>query len=165
MENKITFNELNESFVGVFLAYRLIKLLATPFTKWTAFKLKLIDAKGNVLKKPVTTSEKNAYGMFERIVRKLKVLMALAIGNSKTASILSTLYLLKENNDDVEFYNLIKENGLEFGIINLLNTLKENMNTESYDLVEEYVCDINGNIKEKMLLEKKVKVSFKDMVL
>ena len=37
--------------VNAFVIYKFIKLLVTPFNKTDAFKLGIIDAKGNYLKK------------------------------------------------------------------------------------------------------------------
>ena len=35
--------------VDLFLVFQFIKKLVTPFTKWPAFKLGIIDAKGNIV--------------------------------------------------------------------------------------------------------------------
>ena len=43
--------------VNTYLSYQLIKLLSTPFSKWGAYKLGLIDEKGEVLRKPETRIE------------------------------------------------------------------------------------------------------------
>jgi hypothetical protein len=42
------------------LAYQFIKRLTTPFNKTEAYKLGIIDEKGQKLKSPETTEENNA---------------------------------------------------------------------------------------------------------
>ena len=37
--------------VDIFMVYQFLKRLATPFEKWDAYKLGIIDKEGNILKK------------------------------------------------------------------------------------------------------------------
>jgi len=89
------------NFWSAYLAYRLIELLARPFKEWDAFKLGLIDDKGETIKQPVLSDEKKAFGMFEKIIRNIKQILNKAIGQSRTAALLSTIYLIKEHDEDV----------------------------------------------------------------
>lgn len=75
-------------------AIRLIWLLSTPFEKFDAFKLGLIDANGNRLKKAKTTEEKNATSMLHRLAWNLKRIIALAPGGSSRIGSLVAAYLL-----------------------------------------------------------------------
>lgn len=75
-------------------AIRLIWLLSTPFEKFDAFKLGLIDANGNRLKKAKTTEEKNATSMLHRLAWNLKRIIALAPGGSTRIGSLVAAYLL-----------------------------------------------------------------------
>jgi len=75
-------------------AVRFIWLLSTPFEKFDAFKLGLIDANGNKLKKAKTTEEKNATSMLHRLVWNLKRIIALAPGGSSRIGSLVAAYLL-----------------------------------------------------------------------
>ena len=61
--------------IDAVIAYRVIKLLVTPFNKTNAFKLGIIDEKGKVLKKSRDISdpkERNAYTLLIRFVFNLK---------------------------------------------------------------------------------------------
>ena len=67
--------------IDLFVTYRFIKLLTTPFEKTDAFKLGIIDENGNRIKdkttrKPVVvlnTSElKNAYTILHKLVFNIK---------------------------------------------------------------------------------------------
>ena len=87
--------------------YRFIKTLVTPFNKTEAYKLGIIDERGNILKKMgelKTTQEKKAYGYFERMVWNIKKILAKipfmgsAFGSVAAASFL----LLKEEMVDHE---------------------------------------------------------------
>jgi len=69
------------SAIDLFVAYRFIRILTTPFEKTDAFKLGIIDDKGNRIKKekstkpavPLNTSElKNAYTILHKLVFNIK---------------------------------------------------------------------------------------------
>jgi hypothetical protein len=82
------------------LAYtlRFLRLLTTKFEDTTAYKLGLIDEKGNKIKKAKTPEEKSAYNAFHRLVFNLKKLLAkVPGGSSKFASYISALFLIKEH--------------------------------------------------------------------
>ena len=63
-------------FVDAIYAYRLVMLMGKPFTSWTAYKLGLIDQKGNVIRPPETPREKTNYTKFHSIVRTIKQTVA-----------------------------------------------------------------------------------------
>lgn len=88
--------------VDLYLVYSFIKRLATPFNKWDAYKLGIIDADGNILKKRkefTTPQEKKAFGIFDLMILKLKKLLAKVPGGStRIASYAAALYLIKEWN-------------------------------------------------------------------
>ena len=69
------------SAIDLFVSYRFLKLLTTPFEKTEAFKLGIIDKKGHrILKdkstKPeveiATTQQKNAYTVLHKLVFNIK---------------------------------------------------------------------------------------------
>ena len=64
------------------IALRIIYLLVQPFETTDAFKLGLIDANGNKLKKASTAEEKKATSMLHRLVWNLKRIINLAPGGS-----------------------------------------------------------------------------------
>lgn len=88
--------------VDLFLVYQFIRRLATPFEKWEAYKLGIIDEKGNILikKKDYTRAEqRKAFGIFDLMILKLKKLLAkVPGGSSRLASYAAALYLIKEWN-------------------------------------------------------------------
>ena len=98
--------------IDLLIAYRVIKLLITPFDKSDAFKQGIIDKDGNVLKKYRTlqkTSEKQAYTMLHRFVFNLKRILAKtgirgALGSFAVAAAL----LLKENKEYEQHKTLIE---------------------------------------------------------
>ena len=87
--------------VDLFLVYSFIKRLATPFEEWDAYKLGIIDERGNILKKRKelrTVKERNAWGKFDVMISKLKRLIEkIPGGRSRLASYAAALYLIKEN--------------------------------------------------------------------
>lgn len=80
------------------LSYKFIKLMSTPFKKWDAFDLGIIDADGNSLKEAKTRDEKKSFSLFHILVRNIKRILAkLPGGKSMVGSFLAATYLLKEN--------------------------------------------------------------------
>jgi len=80
-----------------FIAYKFIRQLSTPWKKWDAFKLGLIDAKGATLKKAETAEEELALPMWKILIKNIKkVLEKLPGGSSKLGSFAAGLWLIKE---------------------------------------------------------------------
>ena len=91
--------------IDLFVTYRFIRLLTTPFEKTDAFKLGVIykegviDAKGKLLVKgkDQTSAQKKAYTVFDKLVFNLKrILEKVPFGKSQIASYAAALFLLKE---------------------------------------------------------------------
>jgi len=129
--------------VDLFVTYRFIKLLTTPFNKTEAFKLGIIDEKGNrIMPDPVggvrqtkpatlgTTAEKNAYTILHKLIFNIKKIFSKVPGlRTKVGTYAAALFLLKdtfkESVDDPdmfekEFMKYLKEEGHE-----LDNTMSE----------------------------------------
>ena len=105
------------SAIDLFVAYRFIRILTTPFEKSDAFKFGIIDNKGNRIKKEnsskpaveLTTSElKNAYTILHKLVFNIKKIFAKVPGiKTKVGTYAAALFLLKdtfkENFEDPRF--------------------------------------------------------------
>lgn len=116
-------------------AIRLIWLLATPFEKFDAFKLGLIDADGKKLKKAETSAEKNATSMLHRLVWNLKRIIALAPGGkTKIGSLVAAYLLVKEAEE-----NGYNEFQLQEEIVMKYQTLREIRFIEEEFLVAEAI--------------------------
>ena len=111
--------------IDALVAYRVLKLLVTPFNRTEAFKLGIIDEKGKVLKKSRQIhdpKERNAYTLLIRFVFNLKKMLAkIGIRGPLGSSIAAALAFFKEEygeNPEVErqIYKYIKEQGFEFEI-------------------------------------------------
>lgn len=82
-----------------YLVYNLVKRLITPFEKWEAFKLGIIDKEGKVLKtrSELTAKEQDAWGYFDIAVANLKkILGKLPGGKTRLASYAAAMFLFKE---------------------------------------------------------------------
>ena len=118
--------------VDLFVTYRFLKLLTTPFEKTDAFKLGIIDANGHRIKLPkstkpaveLTTSElKNSYTILHKLIFNIKKLFAKVPGlRTKVGTYAAALFLLKdtfkehvEDPDmfEKEFIKYLKENKIE----------------------------------------------------
>ena len=118
--------------IDLFVTYRFLKLLTTPFEKTEAYKLGIIDENGNRImqkgiKKPqvplVTSQEKNAYTILHKLVFNIKKIFAKVPGlRTKVGTYAAALFLLKdtfkehvEDPDmfEKEFMKYLKENKIE----------------------------------------------------
>ena len=119
--------------IALFVTYRFLRLLTTPFEKTDAYKFGIIDDKGNRIKKPnsskpaveLNTSElKNSYTILHKLVFNIKKLFAKVPGlRTKVGTYASALFLLKDTfKEHVEdpdmfekqFMKYLKENDVEF---------------------------------------------------
>lgn len=112
--------------VDIFLVYQFLKRLATPFDEWDAYKLGIIDERGNILKKRkqlLKVKEREAFGIFDRMILNIKKLIEkVPGGKSRLASYAAALYLIKED------WQHMSDQQLEESIIKHfanLNTLEE----------------------------------------
>ena len=120
--------------IDLFVTYRFIKLLVTPFDKTPAFKLGIIDKNGvRSTEKTVargmqptqlrTDEEKSAYTVLHKLVFNIKKIFAKVPGlRTKLGTYASALFLLKDTfkehveDPDVfekEFMKYLKEEGYE----------------------------------------------------
>ena len=118
--------------IDLFVTYRFLRLLTTPFEKTDAFKLGIIDEKGNRIKLPkstkvaveLSTSElQSAYTILHKLIFNIKKLFNKIPGlRTKVGTYAAALFLLKdtfkESVDDPdmfekEFVKFLKENNIE----------------------------------------------------
>jgi len=111
--------------IDALVAYRVLKLLVTPFNKTKAFALGIIDEKGKVLiksKKITNPEQRNAYTLLIRFVFNLKrMLSKLGIRGPLGSATAAAIAFFKEEHGDNpeverEIYKYIKEQGFEFEI-------------------------------------------------
>ena len=118
--------------IDLFVTYRFLRLLTTPFEDTDAFKLGIIDGKGNRIKKPNstkplvplnTTQQKNSYTILHKLVFNIKKIFAKVPGlRTKLGTYAAALFLLKDtfresvNDPDMfekEFMKFLKENDIQ----------------------------------------------------
>ena len=119
--------------IDLFVTYRFLKLLTSPFNKTDAYRLGVIDEKGNRIKKPKstkpavelsTTELKNSYTILHKLLFNIKKIFEKVPGlRTKVGTYAAALFLLKdtfkESVDDPdmfekEFMKYLKENNIEF---------------------------------------------------
>ena len=146
--------------IDALIAYRVLKLLVTPFNKTKAFKFGIIDDKGKVLIKskdlPNSGPKREAYTLLIRFVFNLKRLLSKVgirgpLGTSAAAAL---AFFKEENGSNLEVektvYKHLRENGFEFEI-------KENygepfkpgtyrVNRDITDLEGDIVININEEV-------------------
>jgi hypothetical protein len=87
--------------VDLWMVYSFIRRLITPFSEWEAYKLGIIDERGNILKKRRELRlqpEVRAFGVFDILVLNLKKLLEkLPAGQTRLASYAAALWLIREH--------------------------------------------------------------------
>ena len=147
--------------VDALIAYRLLKLLVTPFNKTKAYKMGIIDDKGKVLIKKrdfareIPSNKRseaiNSYTLLSRFVFNLKRLLSKVgvrgpLGSAAAAAI---AFFREENqyNPEIEkqVYKHLKEQGFEFDVNENYGEPiphgKYNVNKDIYDLEGEVVIN------------------------
>ena len=118
--------------IDLFVTYRFLRLLTTPFENTDAFKLGIIDEKGNRIRLPkstkpaveLSTSElQSAYTILHKLIFNIKKLFNKIPGlRTKVGTYAAALFLLKDtfkesvDDPDVfekEFVKFLKENDIE----------------------------------------------------
>ena len=119
--------------IDLFVTYRFIKLLTTPFNRTDAYKLGIIDKDCNRILQPNSTQPavelataqlQNAYTVLHKLVFNIKKIFAKVPGlRTKVGTYAAALFLLKDTfkehveDPDVfekEFMKYLKENDVEF---------------------------------------------------
>ena len=158
--------------IDALVAYRVIKLLVTPFNKTQAYKMGIIDDKGKVLIKSrdfmkafpnstVRSNAKKAYTMLIRFVFNLKRLLGKVgiRGPITTAAAAALAFFKEENGQNLEVekvvYKHLKENGFEFEVN---ENYGEPFRPGTYR-VKRDITDLEGdiviNIDEEVIFEGK----------
>tara|TARA_Y100000310_G_scaffold76257_2_gene72734 strand:- start:8487 stop:9107 length:621 start_codon:yes stop_codon:yes gene_type:complete len=170
--------------IDLFVTYRFIKLLVTPFEKTPAFKLGIIDKDGHrIIPPPVagvrqtrpeplrTSEEMNAYTILHKLVFNIKKLFGKIPGlRTKLGTYAAALFLLKDtfkehvedpNMFEKEFVKYLKEEGYELdnSISETVIGLGEILPKGEYTLVN----DILNKDEEELTAKKGDKViAFED---
>jgi hypothetical protein len=144
--------------VDLFLVYQFIRRLATPFKEWDAYKLGIIDERGNILRKRRELrlkKERDAFGIFDVLVLNLKKLLEkIPGGQTRIASYAAALYLIRE-------WNHFSDDSL------LTEDVSDELLEESIDLFyDRYVnyIQLPENVNQKILLDELFEERFSEDV-
>ena len=97
--------------IDLIITYRVVKMLITPFNKFKAFDLGIIDEKGKSLRKmkEVKGSEKKHYTMLHRFVFNLKrILQKVGLGSRLGSFAVALALLIKEDKSMAQHKDLIE---------------------------------------------------------
>ena len=119
--------------IDIYLVYRIIRALVTPFDETEAYALGLIDDKGKSLKKASSPEEKKAMTYFDKMIFNMKRLLAKAGLSSRVATFAAALALLRENHESEE---------------SMLKALEEEMNKMESDSFKKFneLCEEIANV-------------------
>ena len=126
--------------VGAFTVYKFIKLMSTPFRQMDAYKLGIIDDKGNFLRKSedfTTDKEKRAADVFHRLIINLKKLVKKIPDprfQAQLRNVATAMVLIKEESERVgadgemvvsEIKKYLSTKGINVDEIELNNSFEE----------------------------------------
>jgi hypothetical protein len=138
--------------VDLWMVYSFVRRLVTPFKEWEAYKLGIIDERGNVLKnrKELRRQEEvRAFGVFDVMILNLKKLLEkLPAGQTRLASYAAALWLIREHKaftpesmltEDISDQQLLESAESFFSSYTDYTILNENVNNKMSidELVEE----------------------------
>ena len=90
-------------FIDSIIAYRILRMLVTPFDQTDAFRLGIVDNRGKELKKMRdlnSIDEKDAYSILHRMIFRIKrIIEKVPTENKKLVSFTAALALIKEHYD------------------------------------------------------------------
>ena len=117
--------------VDLFVTYRFLKLLVTPWNKQEAFKLGIIDKDGKAIKKARdlgTEEERSAFTLLHRLVFNCKRIMSkIPLVRSQLGTYAAALFLLKEH---YKIENLPEGEITKYLLENNLVDLNDNISEE-----------------------------------
>ena len=140
--------------IDLFVTYRFLKLLVTPFDKQDAFKFGIIDKDGKVLRKARSLrigKEKRAYTLLHILVFNFKrILSKVGLGGRFGTYAAAAVALLKEsygqsNVYEKEIYKHLKREGYKFNSISESNILDEPITPGTYTVLND-LYDIEGDV-------------------
>jgi hypothetical protein len=150
--------------IDLFVAYRFLRILTTPWEDQEAYKLGIIDKDGKLLRKRntlKTDAEKKSFTLLHRLIFNLKrILHKIPLVKSKIGTYATALFLLKqhfasqvEDEDTVEkaFTGWLVDNDyltkeeLEESVIGIGATLPKG----TYKLTQDIFAGNEGDIKGK----------------
>ena len=148
--------------IDLFVAYRFLRILTTPWEDQEAYKLGIIDKDGKLLRRRntlKTDAEKKSFTLLHRLIFNLKrILHKIPVVRSKIGTYATALYLLKqhfagqvEDEDTIEkaFTGWLVDNGyltkeeLEESVIGIGATLPKG----TYKLTQDTFAGNEGDIK------------------
>ena len=128
--------------IDLFVTYRFVKLLTTPFEKTDAYKMGIIDKDGFRTKKILyKQSEQNAYTVLHKLVFNIKRIFAKVPGlRTRLGTYAAALFLLKDTfKEHVEDPNMFEKGLMEY--------LKQQGVEFDDTIVEEVTLD-NGKLSK-----------------
>lgn len=133
------------------IAFKILKMLVTPFDQTEAFHLGIIDAQGKTIRKSstlTTNAEKDAYNYLTRLVFGLKkIINRLPGGESKMKSLIAALWLVKEQyeNKDKMTNAVLEEKFVELlkMMDNRVSLVEEEITVKKF-LEEDGIANVTG---------------------
>jgi hypothetical protein len=144
---KSTVNESVKIVENRFLDYAIVVALglrfAKPFEKWNAYKLGIIDAKGDIVRNPRTKEEKAALTPLDNIIRRIKKLIPMRLWYLLGVAYIFKGFMFKENKELISEEDIReqedKDLALEMARMRVSGIIKENSKFSEEEFWNHYV--------------------------
>jgi hypothetical protein len=125
-------------------ATKVLETLMKPFTEQLAYRLGIIDDKGNEIRKPKTRQEEEAYSSFFIVLFKVKqILNKLPASQSRLAQIAVVLQLIRQRNIPSEYKTGLAEEYIEEYLNRLIFVTQNSLRLiEEESMIKTYVDSI-----------------------
>jgi hypothetical protein len=143
--------------VDLFLVYQFLRRLTTPFKEWEAYKVGIIDERGNVLKKRRDLKlkrERDAFGLFDLMILNIKKLLEkIPGGQTRLASYAAALFLIREHRMFSKD-NMLNESLNENDVHIIINHFDNQFN--SFLKGQTYYTTILENVNRKIEVDEEI---------
>ena len=127
------------------IAFKILKMLVTPFDQSDAFKLGIIDAQGKTLRRSNTLTsekEKESFDYLHRLVFGMKrIINKLPGGESKLKSLIAALWLVKEQ---YETSNKMTNGVLEEKFVQLVKMMDNRVSLVEEEIIVKKFLEEDG---------------------
>jgi hypothetical protein len=128
--------------VDLYVLYKIIKSISTPYNEMDAFKLGIIDERGRLLKSPKTQAEREAYNLYDRFVVNIKRILGKAGLDSRIGTYAGALFLIKESHYD--YSRKLTDSQIKYLLEQEIDFLKTKNNRTLKDMIEDAPANATG---------------------
>lgn len=151
--------------LDIFMLYKFVRRLSTPFSEWRMYKAGVIDDQGNFIqpKEQRTAEQLASYTYYDLLILNLKKLIGMVpFGNTRIATFAAALWLLRERKPKNEYSANRMAESFEKHMSTHLQEAKQFLLTEedggapANNMGDGKVADKDRGLGKKKLIRRKI---------